>query len=200
MYVTQLASIQGRDLRLRHDPNGLGNVDSVPYNESKTTLRELSRRGVRKNRERAFFTQLQKHLYPAILSLALYACGGSDPAQTSAGQSGSLQSADEIAKMSHVDCSQSPLVGTWKAMRTYPNVYDQVTLRKDCLFETFDCGTLGYVDSEIKETRGIATVIYVRNQNDRDTCPAPGKYSCAYDAINPYYGELKLSCQLSGEP
>lgn len=138
------------------------------------------------------------------LAAALFqpACGDSSDGQLSSNVAASKPTADEIAKMSHVSCTDSPLVGTWKAIHEgrYPNVYDQITLRKDCLFETYTCGTLGYVDSEIKETKGIATVVYVRNQTDKSGCPAPGKYRCAYDAINPYYGELVIDCQLSGEP
>lgn len=147
------------------------------------------------------WTSRASRLWALGLSLAftLAGCGGdsgTEPIGNSEGIDVSSLSRDEVASMSSVSCLDSPTIGTWKALHTGDgsNTYDTVEIGEDCYFRSFVCGTVGYIDSDVSDSFGITTVVYLGNTSTASWCPLSGVYRCNYRISAPAYHEMVLDC------
>lgn len=128
------------------------------------------------------------------LSFGLSACGsGSDPV---AANTAFTYTRSEVAALSSVKCEGTPVVGVWKALHTGQgsSTYDTVEIGPDCFFQTYACGTIGYIDSDVSKEFGIAEVVYLGNVSTMGGCPPAGRYRCNYRISAPYYKEMVLDC------
>lgn len=137
--------------------------------------------------------------------LGLYACGDSGsnhetalapPTENLTALENTEETRSLVASQSNYSCEDIYLVGNWSVVDAYSfDSQDVIEISEDCLFETYHCGTLGYItDGGDNPFRGIIKVTIMGHVFPKPgECLGNGAYTCSY--VEDGMGELRISCQ-----
>lgn len=148
--------------------------------------------------------------YFLFIAFALSSCGGSSENPVGSNPSNqNLQALKDTPELRRALADDSPLGAcpheevylagiSWSIVNGSPfdlATQDVIQIDEDCVFQSFACGTMGYIISGGSSfNRGLVEVQMVGHLFPHPTCYQLGHHLCSY--VEDGAGELRISCQL----